>query len=127
MSEPYEGDYRCEASEGYEKSDRCVRVATQVRREPYTPGRFAIMFCDEHADPTYELDAEATEKLRRDVEKVCRSEIVEPLVETSPANDWLCLECSGVTLADLMEEGMTEDDYAQNETEMRRLFHGGDQ
>ncbi len=58
--------------------------------------------------------------------KVCRAEILEPLIETSPANGWLCLECSGVTLADLMEEDMTEDDYAQNELEMRRLFHGGD-
>lgn len=52
--------------------------------------------------------------------KICRAEIVEPLVEVSPASDWLCLECSGVTLGDLVDE----DEYAENEIEMRRLFHG---
>lgn len=63
----YEGDYRCSASEA--EDDRCGRVATQVRREPFTPGRFKVLFCDEHADPTYEFDAQATSELLASVER----------------------------------------------------------
>lgn len=67
--ERYEGDYGCEAHEGDTQADRCPNVATQIRREPYTPGRFAVMFCDEHADKTYDYDEEATIQLCRDIER----------------------------------------------------------
>lgn len=67
MNEPYEGDYRCSASEA--EDDRCPKVATQVRREPFTPAAFGVLTCDEHADPAYSLDVEATIQLCRDVEK----------------------------------------------------------
>lgn len=67
MSEPYEGDFGCQVGEA--EDDRCGRVATQVRREPFTPARFKVLTCDEHADPTYELDAEATAELLASVER----------------------------------------------------------
>lgn len=63
----YEGDYGCAASEA--EDDRCPKVATQVRREPWTPGAFKALTCDEHADTIYPLDVEATAQLRRDVER----------------------------------------------------------
>lgn len=65
-TDAYEGDYGCEASEAID--DRCSKVATQVRREPYTPAGFKVRSCDEHADPTYALDLEATAELLRKVE-----------------------------------------------------------
>lgn len=67
MSERYDGDYRCEAHEC--EDDRCGKVATQARREPYTPLAVQVLTCDEHADSTYPLDVEATERLRLDVER----------------------------------------------------------
>jgi hypothetical protein len=41
--------------------------------------------------------------------KVCGAEILEALTEVSGAVEWLCLECSGATLADFMDE----DEYAE--------------
>ena len=76
MNEPYEGDYQCEAHEGYEKGDRCSRVASQVRSEPWTPGRFKVLTCDEHADPIYTFDAEATAELLASVEREEELEVV---------------------------------------------------
>lgn len=67
MNEPYEGDFGCSASEA--EDDRCGRVATQVRREPWTPARFAVLTCDEHAESIYTLDAEATAELLASVER----------------------------------------------------------
>lgn len=67
MSEPYEGDFRCSASEA--EDDHCGRVATQVRREPFTPRRFKVLTCDEHADSSYTFDAEATAELLASVER----------------------------------------------------------
>lgn len=67
MTTNYDGDYRCQASEA--EDDHCGRVATQVRREPYTPAQFKVLTCDEHADPTYLLDKEATAQLLRDIER----------------------------------------------------------
>lgn len=58
--------------------------------------------------------------------RVCGVEIVFELSEVSPAADWICLECSGATLADFMEEGMTEEDYSDNQIETMRTFHGKD-
>ena len=63
----YEGDYGCEAHEA--EDDRCGRVASQVRREPYTPKRFKVLTCDEHADPTYTFDPEATAELLASIER----------------------------------------------------------
>lgn len=70
----YEGDYQCQSSEG--PDDPCRRVATQVRREPFTPARFAVLTCDEHADSTFEFDAEATAQLWRDIEREEKLEVV---------------------------------------------------
>jgi len=67
MSQKYEGDFRCSAVEGDTHAGRCPNVATQVRREPYTPGRFKVFTCDEHADATYTFDAEATAELRQKI------------------------------------------------------------
>jgi hypothetical protein len=71
MSEPYEGDYECQMSEG--PDDPCRSVATQVFREPYTPAGFYVYVCDEHAghcrgfgyrrDSEAELRLEANKKL----------------------------------------------------------------
>lgn len=63
----YEGDYRCQASEA--EDDHCRRVASQVRRECYTPARFKVLSCDEHADPTYQFDAEATAELLASIDR----------------------------------------------------------
>lgn len=65
MDTTYEGDYRCQASEC--EDDHCSKVATHVRREPYTPGRFQVLLCDEHADNSYEMDTLATADLLRKV------------------------------------------------------------
>jgi hypothetical protein len=69
--EEYEGDYRCDVSEGPE--DPCRSVATKVFREPYTPKSFPVAVCDEHAGGPagfgYRFDAEATAQLGRDVER----------------------------------------------------------
>lgn len=43
----YEGDNKCQMSEGAD--DPCRREATQTFREPYTPSAFPVMVCDEHA------------------------------------------------------------------------------
>lgn len=40
---------RCEAHEGEERSDRCPDKWTRMVREPFTPGRFKIRCCEEHA------------------------------------------------------------------------------
>ena len=40
---------RCEVHEGEERSDRCPLKATRIVREPFTPGRFKIHCCEEHA------------------------------------------------------------------------------
>lgn len=52
--------------------------------------------------------------------KMCGAEIVEPLSEAQGATDWLCLECSGATLADFVDE----DDYVEERVEMQRALHG---
>lgn len=58
--------------------------------------------------------------------KMCGAEIIETLVEASPANDWLCLQCSGATIEDFMEDGMTEEDYAEERAHILHQFHGKD-
>jgi hypothetical protein len=67
----YEGDYRCQT--GYGPDDRCLNLTTKVMREPYTPGRFAVLLCDECADGAramgYHYDEEATIQLSRDIER----------------------------------------------------------
>jgi hypothetical protein len=69
-TETYEGDYRCDVSEG--PDDPCRSVATKVFREPYTPGSFPVAVCDEHAGGPagygYRFDAEATAQLGGNVE-----------------------------------------------------------
>lgn len=71
MNETYEGDFGCQAHEA--EDDHCGQVATQVRREPFTPKAFQVLTCDEHADSTYSLDVEATAKLKQDVEREAES------------------------------------------------------
>lgn len=66
----------------------------------------------------------SSEKVKRC--SVCRKEIVAVLSDVGPANDYLCLECSGATLEDFMEEGMAEEDEIDNHVHMMRLFHGKD-
>lgn len=69
MSELYEGDYRCDVSEG----EPCWKEATQVYREPFTPARVAVLACDEHSDDLtkagYHFDEQATVELARDRER----------------------------------------------------------
>src|SRR5688500_17316109 len=64
-----ESDVRGEAHE----DTRCPNVAAKFMREPYTPGRFAILLCDECADGAramgYHFDEAATIQLSRDVER----------------------------------------------------------
>lgn len=64
----YEGDYRCEVSEG----ERCPKEATMVYREPFTPSRTPVLACSECADglekARYEFDEQATVQLARDRE-----------------------------------------------------------
>lgn len=58
--------------------------------------------------------------------KMCGTVIVEMLVEVSPAADTVCLECSGATIEDFMEAGLTDEDHLENEVEALRIFHGKD-
>lgn len=71
MGEPYEGDYECQMSEG--PDDPCRLVATQVYREPYTPGGFKVYVCDEHSGHCrgfgYSRDREAEKQLVVDKER----------------------------------------------------------
>lgn len=55
--------------------------------------------------------------------KVCKAVIVEVLSDTGPANDFLCLGCSGATLEDFMDEG----EYSENRIDEMRTFHGKSQ
>lgn len=75
MSESYEGDYGCSASEA--EDDHCGRVATQVRREPFTPLRVKVLTCDEHADPAYTFDPGATAELLASIEREEELETIE--------------------------------------------------
>jgi hypothetical protein len=56
----------------------------------------------------------------------CRKVIEVVLSDVGAANDYLCLECSGATLEDFMEEGMTEEDEIENRVHAMRTFHGED-
>lgn len=71
MSEPYEGDYKCQSNDGPE--DPCRKVANQCWREPFTPSRTPFIVCDEHAEGLkvfgYHFDAGATAQLLRDIER----------------------------------------------------------
>lgn len=62
----YEGDYTCSVSE----DSRCGREATRVVHEPYTPGNFKVLCCDECARDLlslgYHADPEAEKKLAED-------------------------------------------------------------
>ena len=66
----YEGDYQCGSGE---PDEPCRKEATQVWREPYTPGRFRILLCNEHVQDVkamgYHYDQEATVQLARDRER----------------------------------------------------------
>lgn len=53
---------------------------------------------------------------------MCGALITESLIVVSPANDWLCLDCSGATIGDLVDE----DEYAEDRVETLRAFHGID-
>jgi len=55
---------------------------------------------------------------------MCGKEITALLSQVAGASGTLCLECSGATIEDFMEEGIGEDDYLENEIETRRTFHG---
>ena len=66
-----ESEYHCEVGEDSETN--CRRIGVKVYREPFTPGRFAVIACDEHADGLrssgYHFDEEATIQLNRDIER----------------------------------------------------------
>lgn len=68
----YEGDFRCEVSEG----ERCHKEATQCWRELFTPSNTPVIACDEHSDALkaqgYHFDNQATVMLARDREREAR-------------------------------------------------------
>lgn len=55
----------------------------------------------------------------------CGAVIIAALSDVGSAND-ICLECSGATLADFLDDDMTEEDYRDNQVELLRTFHGKD-
>lgn len=58
--------------------------------------------------------------------KMCGVIIIVLLTDMGNANDCLCLECSGATLEDFLEDGISKDDHIQDRVETMRTFHGKD-
>lgn len=48
------------------------------------------------------------------------------LSTTGNANGYLCLDCSGATLDDFLEEGVSDEDRMADRVEQMRAFHGRD-
>lgn len=56
--------------------------------------------------------------------KMCGATIAVLLADMGNANNSLCLECSGATLEDFLEDGISDDDHIQDRVEAMRTFHG---
>lgn len=56
--------------------------------------------------------------------EMCGAAIAALLTDMGNANGSLCLECSGATLEDFLEDGISEDEHVQDRVEAMRIFHG---
>jgi len=65
-----------------------------------------------------------TKKRREPRCEGCGAVIIDALTDAPGAVGYLCLECSGAVLEDFLEEGMTEEDYAEDRVHHLRTFHG---
>lgn len=73
----YESDYICEVSD--DGDSICGREATRVVHEPYTPGNFELMCCEQHArsqiawgyHPDHVADKRLAENKKREEETQC--------------------------------------------------------
>ncbi len=78
----FEGDYICEV--GVDVDECCGREATRICREPFTPGNFEILCCDEHAASLirqgYHADKNADKRLAADKQRETESSL-QPLTK----------------------------------------------